>query len=280
MDSKKFKLYKYFNIDGEIDAGDYGITRLDIIRNILVTNSIYVPSLHQLNDPFEEQLSSSGGILSTSEEQSGVLSFTTSHKNNLMWSHYSNTHSGICLVFNVDLEKAKKSGLHKVVYIDSMSEIDFFESPLIVKSKEWSYENEYRYIFKDSMFYSNLDDLGLSVEGLLFGAKICNSVASTIEEWLCALDLKFSYGELGENFESRFNLYRSHEDKIRASIALKKHVEDELTDYNDPEYIKHLEENAALMQQYYKSLYEADEGNIELQDHQIKRTRLRKKWDM
>ena len=87
----------------------------------------------------------------TSYSESRVCCFTTANDNLLMWSHYANSHTGLCIGFN-----AKNSPFYvtyKVSYEDDkypiikfpIKEASIFD-PLLNKAKCWVYEEEYRSI--------------------------------------------------------------------------------------------------------------------------------------
>ena len=71
--------------------------------------------------------------------------------NVLMWSHYGDSHKGICLVFKVDKVPNR---LRKVIYQDTIPEVEYVEKTnaleiLLTKSPGWEYEGEYREFNKD-----------------------------------------------------------------------------------------------------------------------------------
>jgi hypothetical protein len=78
-----------------------------------------------------------------------VCSYTTSKSNLLLWSHYADSHRGICIEFNANLDPMRMS--MKVKYQDEYPQIEYplpqdargFES-IFTKSSQWSYEDEYR----------------------------------------------------------------------------------------------------------------------------------------
>lgn len=101
----------------------------------------------------------------------GVISFSETHRNLLMWAHYANNHSGICIEFESDWSKSKERltgtnskdihSLRRVQYdtqrVDfskyTLNPFDINESlvelctkQLTLKSDEWLYEKEHRYI--------------------------------------------------------------------------------------------------------------------------------------
>lgn len=94
----------------------------------------------------------------------GIFSVSEVKDNILMWSHYSNSHNGFCVGF--DLEKLEKffEGLFdskgqiidkcKVEYIKDypnlnpmeMNDEEYVKKQLVIKSNDWCYEKEYRFI--------------------------------------------------------------------------------------------------------------------------------------
>ncbi len=100
-----------------------------------------------------------------------VYCFCKQNKSILMWSHYANAHKGACIEFEIPLDE---KDLVEVIYDDKKTKFDIvtvtsmilaleflkkeFDSsnqkfnleimkPYYTKSKEWSYEQEFRYIF-------------------------------------------------------------------------------------------------------------------------------------
>jgi hypothetical protein len=83
----------------------------------------------------------------------GVLSLTPHPDNYLMWSHYSNSHTGFCVEFDTrKLVESVAGHFQKVKYTDDIpffSILDTLEDELIekliyTKSNLWFYEDEYR----------------------------------------------------------------------------------------------------------------------------------------
>lgn len=75
----------------------------------------------------------------------GMLCFSGSWKNPLLWSHYANRHRGICLGFDV-------SGpvIEKIRYVEARTKLklplseDAVKDLLFTKFIGWSYEDEWR----------------------------------------------------------------------------------------------------------------------------------------
>ena len=56
--------------------------------------------------------------------------FTTSYRNSSIWSHYADSHKGVCLIFRATETEPPNRELHfrKVSYVDRLPEVDFFRS--------------------------------------------------------------------------------------------------------------------------------------------------------
>ena len=87
----------------------------------------------------------------------GIFCLTSNENNFLMWSHYSNSHTGFCVGFNTEiLIDTLKCIIGPIDYTDIIPKFKFYE-PIEVftqkllgtKGTVWSYENEYRIILHD-----------------------------------------------------------------------------------------------------------------------------------
>jgi hypothetical protein len=128
--------------------------------------------------------------------ETGVFCFSTSCKaseyarpsresgprNNLMWSHYGDSHRGICLQFQVFRYPLILHRLVRVSYSDSFPEINWisptFEQECLYaatnKHSHWSYENEWRHVQLNSAgSYLHFEPSFLS--GIILGARISES---------------------------------------------------------------------------------------------------------
>ena len=92
----------------------------------------------------------------------GFISFTDNWKSPLMWGHYTNNHTGVCLGIEIPEERVLKVDYHKE-RLDSLLNItpreaafseDFKKKVITTKFSDWSYEREWRYVkdleYKDS----------------------------------------------------------------------------------------------------------------------------------
>ena len=131
-------------------------------------------------------------------KESGVCCFSKLYDSILMWAHYANSHTGICLKFDTtkDSEFFKKP-----LYVNYSEKPPFFdyhgkiqeeiEKFVITKFKTWQYEEEVR-IFKTATEISNNNKNGKRVfqfksealQEIIFGVRTTEKDMEKIEE-LC-----------------------------------------------------------------------------------------------
>jgi hypothetical protein len=87
-------------------------------------------------------------------DEYGVYSLTELNDNMLMWSHYANSHKGVCLEFDSSDPKDVFGQAVSVEYSSELPKINTMDSrpfygtvpAMTVKAKDWSYEKEWRII--------------------------------------------------------------------------------------------------------------------------------------
>jgi hypothetical protein len=105
-----------------------------------------------------------GGIETDIQGRYRVYCLTTKPVDTLMWSHYADNHTGICLEFRCD--NAVLSSALKVLYCETYPSLDLADNdlqtallPLLTKAQDWSYEDEYRLIAQEEAAALNRDSL-------------------------------------------------------------------------------------------------------------------------
>lgn len=199
-----FYLYKYFNLGGSFKAGKKTIKRLNVFKEILIRNEIFIPSLSMLNDPFELMVNEQHPILMKNDI--GVLSFTSNEGNILMWSHYSGSHTGAAIKFKVSEKSIQNEIFKKVHYVQKFEELNFFDDRSLVKSANWAYENEYRVIMGYNSKFESLPALGLTIEGVVLGSNCDERIYNQIKEICLAYNYKYGKIELAEDFTCKCDL--------------------------------------------------------------------------
>jgi len=188
------KIYKYRKIN------------IDTI-SMLIKQEIYLAHAIQFNDPFDSIIN----ILKEQEEHKivnwpyygGICSFSRKYDQIQMWSHYAQSHEGICIGLKTlylkdnyevlpmrKIESKKDIGVningHKflsvknVIYtnkrpnpvpVDNLSNLDCFEN-ILTKQKYWEYEKECRIIETESCkAYFDI----VALDSIYFGMKIKKS---------------------------------------------------------------------------------------------------------
>jgi len=153
----------------------YNLTSLQFALSNIALRRLKVARFTQLNDPFEllavdlVDPDLRAGIRAKKEQidsHEGLLCFSTSWRNPLLWSHYGDSHRGVALGFDVP-----KDLLTPVRYIKGMEKLDvrakgaaqpaidaFLHRLRFTKFEGWRYEEEVRQFFKlaDIPFNSGL----------------------------------------------------------------------------------------------------------------------------
>ena len=121
----------------------------------------------------------------------------------LMWSHYADSHKGICIEYDIEHFTSKKSWywtLRRVKYIDEMelpSELlintdDYFHSILdmfALKHKDWEYEKEYRILAAPIPF--SVSKLLIPIKSIYLGKDISRKYKKEILDYCesCQIDV-------------------------------------------------------------------------------------------
>jgi hypothetical protein len=112
----------------------------------------------------EDCIRQMGAIESEIQKRYRVYCLTTQPASTLMWSHYAQNHTGICLEFNS--HRNLLSDALKVVYSKSYPALDLTDNdsdtillPLLTKANDWEYEEEYRLIAQEEKEAVNKESL-------------------------------------------------------------------------------------------------------------------------
>ena len=194
---------------------------VDIFQN----RRFYMPSPDELNDPFEGQLlpvgsGTAGNSINTAAGKFNrdmerflknfrILSFSANIRNKAMWAHYSDQYCGFALQFNT---QKNFSEVERVIYrpdyetigpvtipgLKKYEEYDPIRQSLLIKSKDWENEEEFRIIkevthergknFANQLMYYNFDLSDL--EGIILGANLDFEDKNNAEKYKCHLKNK------------------------------------------------------------------------------------------
>jgi len=135
-------LYKFRGLQTEHDYNRV----IDIIENGFYCNDIL--GFNDMNEGVYTNNTQNQGVTLSEKQQYKICSFSgvQALKSELMWGHYANTGRGI--IIEVDIEDCRNI---KQVKYDSNENLNSIEDILTNKSKEWAYEDEYRYLSTDQL---------------------------------------------------------------------------------------------------------------------------------
>ena len=130
-------------------------------------------------------------------ENVNILCLSTTNSNILMWSHYANSHQGICLEFKGDSSLFSDANVvrysHERPIITENDNDDIrLKKTFLTKSKHWEYEKEWRICKKDNLYAFQPE----SLTGIILGARISTADEKEVLNWIKAR-------------EYPINLYRS-----------------------------------------------------------------------
>lgn len=132
------------------------------------------------------------------QRMTGITCFSYTAKETLMWSHYADSHKGICLIFEKDKLKFNNPYIKLVdvkypasipqvainANVEKHKQIEFdHETVLTTKYERWKYEQElrafipYQSLHTEQTIGFNID----SLTGIIFGAKTSANDIATIK---------------------------------------------------------------------------------------------------
>lgn len=117
----------------------------------------------------------------------GICCFSSKYDSTLMWSHYAENHSGVCLGFKIGF--TEKLFIMNVRYVSEITPMKYWENrfgvfPMWVftKSKVWDYENEIRAVRIDGKGLTPFDNSCL--HEIHFGLRTTLEQRASIEAML------------------------------------------------------------------------------------------------
>jgi len=158
----------------------------------LSENYLYFANPNQLNDPFDVasvSLEKQFKNLKLDKSDFKLCSLSKLNDNKLMWSHYTQEHTGICIGYNF-LYLPNHVGKEEVKYKNTnLDESEIFNNLIeywTIKSEDWEYEKEIRLLHygkEQKVNYTfNINEaikknlIALEIESITFGLKFQNEM--------------------------------------------------------------------------------------------------------
>ena len=181
------------------DTTLYKYVPLKCVTSILDNHRLYLSDGSNFNDPFETTVTDKKSGAITHVSGLHILCLSNSIQNKLIWSHYADSHKGVCLTVNVpadlvypmcyttkrvytdsDLDGILKNGHYhcKKNLKKPFDPLNYNKKIAFIKDRKWSYEREYRIVFDKN------DESGLVYED---------------DKWFMSVKIKNVY--LGVNFD-------------------------------------------------------------------------------
>lgn len=120
----------------------------------------------------------------------GVLSLSGTYNDILMWSHYADGHTGLCLKFEATKQTPFFGSAMKVDYLRSYPDVSFtstvgekMDAFLLAKAIDWGYEDEYRIIDHDHGA-GDKDFPARLLAGVILGARMDPKDKEEVAQWV------------------------------------------------------------------------------------------------
>lgn len=146
----------------------YKYVKLNYVVDILDNHRLYLSDGKDFNDPFEITITNREKGNISNIEGLHILSLTNSYRKKLMWSHYADSHKGVCLTVRVPQDLVypvcystkriyEDSNINNIISLsqksikknvnNNFSLLNKYKKIAHIKDKKWSYEKEYRVVF-------------------------------------------------------------------------------------------------------------------------------------
>lgn len=146
----------------------YKYVKLNYVVDILDNHRLYLSDGKDFNDPFEITITNKEKGNISHIEGLHILSLTNSYRKKLMWSHYADSHKGVCLTVRVPRNLVypvcystkriyEDSNIDSIISLSQKSIKKNVNNNFLllnkhkkiahIKDKKWSYEKEYRVVF-------------------------------------------------------------------------------------------------------------------------------------
>jgi hypothetical protein len=192
---------------------DYAREKLqhDIRKKVLLEVPDSAFSGNELSAEYTQKIFDFRNQIEDHISKSRVLSLSETNSNTTMWSHYADSHQGICIAYDMNQllgSVDKTRSVHKVGYFDANdinfnqyskyaqcccgNDSDSFHSivleMLTTKSNDWKYEAEWRVIGKQ---FGNVNAGLESIHAIYFGLKANTDTKMTIRNIFAAVPMRY-----------------------------------------------------------------------------------------
>ena len=186
----------------------YKFMKADHAISSLQEKRLKLSTVDALNDPFDlhaiattnhsEEIAVMA-VIQHLQTSCGLLCFSKNWDNLLLWSHYANCHTGVCLAFDIPDDDSHLDVLYQPNLLrigdllpdplNFMANLNYGKRILCAKHESWSYEQEVR-VFVDLTLHP-ADEHGdrwvefstdLQLKGVIIGSRCCTDTALKVCE--------------------------------------------------------------------------------------------------
>jgi hypothetical protein len=194
----------------------------------IVKNNSQNPESSVDNEQFGREVMGEGRKIL--DREIGIISFSRTKKNILMWSHYANGHRGFCIGFDRELGRYEKDGkiynlIKPVRYssnriklpVSGNQHVD--QNLIFVKASCWSYEKEERLVLRlsdnndskeieNSNYVAYLYKIDYNfIRGVIIGCEASDETRFKIKHFCSKRNIKCYQAKIDlENFKLTFQL--------------------------------------------------------------------------
>lgn len=163
------EIEKFFSQWDYSDLGNEKTNYESFKKECLKNNSAFVNLIHHSFNEIRNKI--------------GVACFSKNNDNLLLWSHYADSHKGICVKFDVTKSLDFFENMNLVRYSKEYAitdyinnKTDIIEKGILMKSKDWEYEEEVRVWHEGSKSYPINRE---AIQEVIFGLNISDNEIET-----------------------------------------------------------------------------------------------------
>ena len=183
----------------------YKYVSLERVPDILDNHRLYLSDGNNFNGPFEITVTDKKNHRIRHIEGLHILSLTNSFRNKLIWSHYTDSHKGVCITVKVpnnvvypicystkriyedsDIDNIISSStkITKKCVEKDFSLLSKDKKIAYIKDKKWMYEKEYRVVFDKSdeeglIYHDGKWFMSVKITNIYLGANFNRNKAET-----------------------------------------------------------------------------------------------------
>lgn len=203
-------MYKYFS-------------NIEFLEDVLKNERLYLINSTKCNDPYDSsvKLPMTLNELRQNEpnidedhpevlqsDQTLLCCFSEYSDSIVMWSHYTDKHSGVAIEFDFKDNEFMKEHLIKVIYTD-IFDTDNYYFAHITKSRQWEYEQEWRIVgaYYSEHVYDKVEEKGPNryidisgcIKSIMFGVNMDLKTKRTIVNMCKGKNINFYNARLSRD---------------------------------------------------------------------------------